>query len=59
MKRARYFLHDGRHYLGDVPQREDFIRRALTSPARKQAAQLSFDFSTEAETVASALSGEL
>ena len=60
MKRARYFLHDGRHYLGDVPQREDFIRRALTSETRKQAAQqLSFDFSPATETAQSAMTGEL
>lgn len=60
MKRARYFLHDGRHYLGDVPQREDFIRRALTSENRKNAMQqLSFNFNQTAETAASALSGEL
>lgn len=60
MKRARYFLHDGRHYLGDVPQREDFIRRALTSETRKRAsAQLAFDFSSAADTVTSVVSGEL
>ncbi len=60
MKRARYFLHDGRHYLGDVPQREDFIRRALTSETRKATSnQLSFNFNQPAETAASALTGEL
>ena len=60
MKRARYFLHDGRHYLGNVPQREDFIRRALISANRKQQGlQLSFDFSQQQETAQSALTGEL
>ncbi|PLY04237.1 MAG: putative DNA modification/repair radical SAM protein [Desulfuromonas sp.] len=60
MKRARYFLHDGRFYLGDVPQREDFIRNALTSDTRKKAvSQLSFDFSAASEMTASALTGEL
>lgn len=60
MKRARYFLHDGRHYLGDVPQREDFIRRALTTDPRKQSdRQLSFNFAATAESAHSALSGEL
>lgn len=60
MKRARYFLHDGRYYLGDVPQREDFIRTALTSEQRKKAtSQLSFNFSASNETAASALTGEL
>ena len=60
MKRARYFLHDGRHYLGDVPQREDFIRRALTSENRKKSArQMSFNFSTSAATAVSAQTGEL
>ncbi|SHI60263.1 putative DNA modification/repair radical SAM protein [Malonomonas rubra DSM 5091] len=60
MKRARYFLHDGRHYLGDVPQQEDFIRRALTSETRKQAnRQLSFNFETRVETATSAITGEL
>lgn len=60
MKRARYFLHDGRHYLGDVPQREDFIRKALTSEQRKrQTRQLSFDFGQAPEAALSALSGEL
>lgn len=60
MKRARYFLHDGRYYLGDVPQREDFIRRAITSPACQQTKrQLSFNFAATAENAASALSGEL
>lgn len=60
MKRARYFLHDGRHYLGDVPQREDFIRQALTSELRKkQARQLSFNFAQPQENANSALTGEL
>jgi len=60
MKRARYFLHDGRHYLGDVPQREDFIRRALTSETRrKEDRQLSFDFSRTNNSITSALTGEL
>jgi predicted DNA-binding helix-hairpin-helix protein len=60
MKRARYFLHDGRYYLGDVPQREDFIRRALTSETRKATSnQLTFDFSQPLEAAASALTGEL
>ena len=60
MKRARYFLHDGRHYLGDVPQREDFIRRALTSEQRKKSSeQLSFNFSQTAEAATGALTGEL
>ncbi len=60
MKRARYFLHDGRHYLGDVPQREDFIRRALISDTRKAASkQMSFNFNHAMETATSALNGEL
>ncbi len=60
MKRARYFLHDGRHYLGDVPQREDFIRRALTSENRKKSSQqMSFNFNPATETASSALTGEL
>jgi predicted DNA-binding helix-hairpin-helix protein len=60
MKRARYFLHDGRHYLGDVPQQEDFIRRALTSDtSQKRTQQLSFNFSQATENAASALTGEL
>ena len=60
MKRARYFLHDGHSYLGDVPQREDFIRRALTSETRRQTAtQLAFNFTLAAETATSVISGEL
>lgn len=59
MKRARYFLHDGRSYLGDVPQREDSIRRALTSENRKKvSSQLSFDFTTATEAATTATSGE-
>lgn len=60
MKRARYFLHDGRSYLGDIPQKEDSIRRALTSETRKkETRQLNFDFSMSPTAAASALCGEL
>lgn len=60
MKRARYFLHDGRSYLGDVAQREDSIRQALISETEKKTSrQLSFNFSAPAAAATSALSGEL
>lgn len=60
MKRARYFLHDGRSYLGKVPQREDSLRLALTSETRKKTTQqLSFDFTMPTAAATSALNGEL
>ncbi len=59
MKRARYFLHDGRCFPGGLPQREDSIRRAMLSDRQRQAGQQSFDFIPAAADALSARDGEL
>lgn len=57
MKRARYFLQDRGRYLGNVPLREDHLRRALAGA--KQAQQLELPLAAPVETAQMTINGEL
>ncbi len=56
MKRARYFIHDGKHAGSNTPLREDSLRNALLPAASRQ---LSFNFTPVPDDSTTAINGEL